>query len=240
MKKGLVLTLCILMLLLPSLVVWAAMSGPLKVTCISGGKTATWTHAWTAGQSSYTLSAPVALTSGSTILGYLNSLSCGMNADPFLTLNFAVQAVGNANFFFDTGEMAFPVIPIPEAFATAAATITADGNGGTFTGLFAGGKAYEATYNGGTVFADLDGTFGTLANTSTTETERLPGGTGFTSIPVPVSSMRAQWSFNLTDGDGASGTSRYEIQPVPDASTIVLAAFGAVPVLAGLRRRKLV
>jgi len=226
-------------LLVLCIVAQAGMRGPLTVVASNAnGKWASWSWNW-GNSPGYTLGAPVELrSSDNTLLGKINNLSCSMAGDPFLTLNFDVQAVGNANFFFDTGELLFPTIDQAVAFATAAMTLTADGNGGTVTGLFPGGKAYEATYNSGTVFADLDSTFSALPNTSATQNDRVPPGLGNTLIPVPVSSMRAQWSFNLTDGDGASGTSRYEIQPVPDAGTFSLALSGAAPLLAGLALRR--
>lgn len=237
--RSLIALICVVGVLLLGASAWAAMSGPLTVRCQNGSKIASWSYNWTPGTMSYTLAAPVTLrcTDGTT-LGTLKSLSCGMNADPFLTLNFAVQAVGNANFFLDSGVLPFAPIDPAFGFATAATTLTADGNAATFTGLFAGGKAYEATYNGGIVFADLDGPFNAPANDSATENERFPAA-GFAPIVGPVSSMRAQWSFNLTDGDGASGTSRFEIQPVPDANTLALAFAGAAPLLGcAIRRRR--
>lgn len=240
MKKSVLLTACVIGLLLPSMVALATVSGPLTVRATSGGKTATWTYDWAVGQSSYNLAAPVQLMSGTTVLGTVNSLNCGMQGDPFLTLNFSVQAVGTTTFTFDTGLFSIPIIASPIAFATAATTLTADGDGASYTGNFTGNNGYEATYNGGTVFANLNGPFTSPPDTSTLENDRLPPGSGSIPIGVPVSSMRAQWNFTLSDGDGASGTSRYDIEPVPDASTLALAFSGAVPMLAGLavRRRK--
>lgn len=231
-------------LLLLCVVTQAAMRGPLTVVASNAaGKWAAWTYNWTNG-ASYTLQTPYEMKAADgTKLGYLNNLVCSMDHDPFLNLNFSVTAVGTANFFFDTGELVFPVINEPAGFATAAATITANETAATLTGLFAGGKAYEATYNGGTVFADLISTFGTPPFSSNTQNERVPpppGSSDFTPIPVPVSSMRAQWSFQLTDGDQASGTSRFQIEPIPDAGTLTLALGGAVPLIGGLvaRRRR--
>lgn len=230
--------MCVIGLLVVSTCAWAGVSGPLTIKATSGGKVATWTYNWLPGVTNYQLGAPVQLkASDNTVLGTINSLSCGMQGDPVLTLNFAVQAVGDANFAFDTGEFFFPAVNPAVAFATAAATLTADGNGATFAGTFPGGKAYEATYNVGTVFADLDSSFVSPANTSTTENERQPGA-GFAPIGVTVTSMRAQWNFNLSGGDGASGTSRYDIEPVPDASTLALAFAGAAPMLAGFAARR--
>jgi hypothetical protein len=228
--------MCVACLLLQAV----AASAIVKVTATAaGGKIATYSYNWSPGQTSYTLGAPITLQSlDGTVLGKLNSLSCTMGADPFVTLNFGVQAVGATNFFFDTGDFSFASINPTAAFATAGSTLTTDANGGTFTGLFAGGKGYEATYNGGTIFADLNGTFVGPPNTTTAETDRSPAA-GDT-ILGPVSSIRAQWSFNLSDGDGASGTSRFQVKPVPDASTLALAFTGAAPLLAGfaLRRRR--
>jgi len=216
---------------------WADVSGPLTIKATGGGKVATWTYNWMPGQTSYTLSGPVDLRAGDgTLLATITGLSCGMQGDPDLFLNFAVHAVVDSNFTFDTGEFFFPTIDIPAAFATAATTLTADGNGATFTGNF-GGSGYKATYNGGTVFATLDSTFVSPPNTSTVETDRFPA-VGTTIIGVPVSSMRAQWDFNLTANDDASGTSRYDIEPVPDASTLVLAFAGAAPLAGCLIRRR--
>lgn len=232
--------ICVVGLMLLCGSVWAGMSGPLTVRASSGSKIASWTYNWTPGQDICNVTSPIDLkSSDGTTLGTIKSLNCEMGTDPFLTLNFAVQAVGNANFFLDTGVFGFAPIDPSQAFATAANTLTADGTAATFTGLFTGGKAYEATYNGGLVFADLDGTFNAPANTSTTENERVPAA-GFAPIAGPVTSMRAQWSFNLTEGDGASGTSRYDIKPaVPDANTLALAFAGAAPLLGcAIRRRR--
>lgn len=234
-------SLCVIGLLVLSACAWASVDGPLTVTATSGDKVATWTYNWVPGVTNYQLSAPVQLmASDNTVLGSLNSLSCGMDADPVLTLNFAVQAVGNTHFTFDTGEFLFLPIDPAVAFATAAATLTADGGGATFTGNFTGGKAYKATYDVVLPFATLDSSFVSPANTSTTESERSPV-VGTTPLGLPAFSMRSKWDFNLSGGDGASGTSRYEIQPapaVPDASTLALAFAGAAPMLAGFARRR--
>lgn len=231
--------ICVIGLLTLSASAWGLVSGPLTVKATSGSKIATWTYQWVEGQGIYNLSAPVELRSAdNTLLGTLTSLNCGWQSDPVLTLNFAVQAVGETNFFFDSGLLSFPAVPDAVAFATAAVTLTTDAGGGTFTGNFAGGKAYQATLNNGaSVFANLDSTFSAPPDQSVIETERKPA-VGFEVIGGPVSSMRAQWDFTLSDGDGASGTSRYELQAVPDANTLALAFAGAVPLLMGVARRR--
>jgi hypothetical protein len=229
---------CVIGLLASCACAWAAVSGPLTITATSGTKVATWSYNWIAGQTAYDLTAPVYLRApDNTLLGTVTKLSCEMPNDPAIFLDFAVHAVVDANFTFDSGEMFFSTIGVPSAFATAATTLTADGSTATFTGNFAGGHGYEATYNGGTLFANLDETFTSPATMSTVETRREPLA-GTTIIGVPVSSMRAQWDFDLTANDDASGTSRFEIDAVPDASTLVLAFAGVAPLVGCLVRRR--
>lgn len=237
MKRTVILLACVIGLLLPSLLAPA-----MTVKATYKGKAAVWQLPVTLGGTSYQLTNPLDLKVGKTMVAQLTNLSFGAFGDPFLDLNFSIDAVADANFLFDTGVLSFDELVDPNAFATAAATITANGNGGTMTGLFSGGSAYRATYNGGMIFADLIDPFSTGGNTSNTQTDRLPGA-GFATVGGPVSSMRAQWSFNLTGGDSASGTSRFTIEPVdviPDQGSVVLALTGVLPLLAGgaLRRRR--
>jgi len=220
---------------------WALNVSPLTVVADCGGKVATWTYEWLPGESAYCLNGPVDLKAADgTILGRITGLSCAIQGDPALFLDFSVHAFVEGDFAFDTGDLLFPTIDTPVGFATAATTLTADGDGAIFSGNFTGLKSYQATYNGGTVFASLDGLLVSPPNNSTVQTERFPA-TGTTPIGVPVSSMRAQWDFHLTAADDASGTSRFEIQevPIPDGNTLVLALAGMAP-LAGcmIRRRR--
>lgn len=233
-----VAVVCVTGLLASCACAWASVASPLTVTATTGtGQVATWTYDWSGGQTSFCLPGIVELRAAdNTLIGTITGLTCEMPTDPAIFLNFAVHAVVDANFTIDSGELVFPQIDIPAAFATAATTLTADGNGATWTGNFAG-KGFQATYNGGTVFATLDSTFVSPANTSTVQEERFPA-TGNTIIGVPVTSMRSQWDFGLTGGDDASGTSRYEIEPVPDASTLVLALAGIAPIAGCFLRRR--
>jgi hypothetical protein len=237
-KRSVIMICLVLGLLLPSMVAFATVNGPLTVKVTSGGKTSVpWTYNWGSG-TSYNLGVPVQLKAADgTVLGMLNGLSCGMQGDPFLTLNYSVQSVGAATFTFDTGLFSFSTIGSPIAFATAASTLTANASGATYTGNFAGSHGYEATYNGGTVFADLNAPFNAPADTSVTESDRVPG-SGFIPIGVPVSSIRAQWNFTISADTGASGTSRFDVEPVPDAGTLTLALSGVAPLLGLMIRRR--
>lgn len=231
MKKTIILLACVIGLLLPSLLAPA-----MTVKATYRGKAAVWQVPVTLGGTSYQLTSPLDLKVGRTTIGQLTDLSFGAMGDPFLDLHFHIEAIAEADFAFDTGVLNFDELINPNAYATAAATVTSDTTGALLTGNFAGGRAYRATYNGGVVFADLIETFGASANASATQTDRLPPGFGFTTINGPVSSMRAQWNFRLTAGDQASGTSRFQIEPVdaiPDQGALVLALTGFLPALAG-------
>ena len=237
MKRSVLLVACVVGLLLLSLLAQAV-----TVKATYKNKVVSWQVPLTAG-TGYSLSSPVVLKSGKTVVGTLEQLSYGSFGDPFLTLNFKIHADTTADFTFDTGVLTFDELVDPQAFATAAATLTSDPGGATLKGNFDDGKAFRATYNDGVVFADLIDPFSAGGNTSAAESDRLPPGTGFTTINDAVSSMRAQWSFNLTEGDDASGTSRFDIEPfqaVPDANTLALAIAGAIPFMAGfmVRRRR--
>jgi hypothetical protein len=237
-KRSVILFACVIGLLLPSLLAPA-----MTVKATYKGKAASWQLPVTLGGTSYQLTNPLDLMVGKTHVGRLTSLSLGALKDPFLYLNFSIHADADANFAFDTGVLSFDELVNPQAYASAAATLTSDPDGATFKGSFIGNNAYEATYNGGVIFADLIDPFSAMGNTSSTQTDRLPLGLGFITIGGPVSSMRAQWSFSLTAGDDASGTSRFDIEPVeavPDQGTIALAFAGVVPLLTGrvMRRRR--
>lgn len=236
MKKTFILLACVMGLLLPSLLAPA-----MTVKATYKGKAASWQIPVNLGGTSYQLTNPLDLMVGKTRVGTLESMTIGADADPFLDLNFHIHADTTANFTFDTGVLTFDEIINPQAFATAAATLTSDPDGAILAGNFAGNRAYEASYNGGVVFADLIQPFSAVGNTSSTQTDRQPPSLGFNTINGAVSSMRAQWNFNLTAGDDASGTSRFDIEPiaaVPDVATIVLAFTGALPLLVGAARRR--
>lgn len=158
--------------------------------------------------------------------------------DPQVSLNFAVTS-GPLNTTFTLTSALLNFAPISPAQGRASAGITVtegNGNAASLTGLFAGGtKSYQATYNGGTTFAELinnDSTseaFGTF-----TSSEALPG-SGFTSIAGSVSSMQSAFSFTLSALDSASGTSIFVTIPEPSSLTLVMVGF---MMLSGSVRRR--
>ncbi len=171
-----------------------------------------------------------------TLLASIDDLTLQLNGDPQVLVNFAVTAGGtNTNFSISSALVAFSPLTNPQAFATAAVTVTDnDSNGATVSGSFPGSKAYEATYNGGTVFADLVSPVIAPVDSSNIGSQRNPlAGT----IPIAgsVSSIAAGFSFVLTASDSASGTSRFSV--VPEPSTVVLSLMAIAGLLWACRRK---
>ncbi len=175
-----------------------------------------------------------------TLLATIDGLSLTFDGDPQVILNFALTA-GNADtaFSISSALVAFPALTNPQASATAGITVTDNGTtGGSATGLFPGVKSYEATFNGGTVFADLVSPVIAPAGSSGIGSERFPVPVGSTiAIPGSVTSMAAEFNFVLTANDSASGTSNFTII-VPEPSSILLALAGGMAMLLAVRRRK--
>jgi len=241
-KMSIKVSLCMLALLICAVVASAAnMNGPVTIRVSSLDNSAVWQQTYNPVQSgntwSYQLDQPVDLVYSGNQLGRLTSLAFGVQGDPAISLDFAIHAFVPVNVFIDSGTLTFAPINNPTAFATGGLTLTADNNGATLDGNFSGGKAYEATYNGGTVFADLLPSFSAQPTTTNTENDRFPP-TGLATVGTSVSSMRSQYSFSLSGGDDASGTSRFSMEPVPDASTLALAFAGCAPLLGGLALRR--
>ncbi len=171
-------------------------------------------------------------------LATLETLDLGMIGDPQIVLNFSLTAVAlPTNVAVSSGAVLFAAANNPLAFATAAITVTDnDSNGGSATGNFAGVKSYEATYNGGTTFADLVSPVVAPVDDSGIGMERFPA-VGSVAIPGLVTSIAAGYSFTLTANDSASGTSRFNVV-VPEPSTVALILIGTAALLWHCRRRR--
>lgn len=205
-------------------------SASLMITLSDGvwsgrGPDRTWT--WRS-QFEYQLYDPV---TGAQV-GMLKDLFCEMVADPQVTVNFtAVSGMSDTTFTFSSGLLSYAPITGSTAFATAGATVTDnDSNGATLTGLF-GGDAFQATYNGASVFDTLIGSFSVPVDNSLAISDRSPA-SGQTAIGT-TSSMQADWWFTLSANDQVGGTSRFSIVPAPGA----LGLMGAAGLVAIRRRR---
>ena len=62
----------------------------------------------------------------------------------------------------------------------------------------------------------------------------VAGGSGFLPIVGPVSDMSSEFHFNLTSDDLASGTSHWEVIPIPGPSALAILILG----VAGLGRKR--
>jgi hypothetical protein len=169
-------------------------------------------------------------------LGRIDNLAVSIDTDPAVSLNFAVVAgLGDTTFTINSAAVNFPAIWHPLGYATAGITVTDnDGNGATVTGLYDGGKAYEARYNGATAWAHLVSTTNTIPNTTLTTSERKPG-TSRLMIADTLTSIESSFKFKLSAEDSASGTSRFDVI-VPEPVTALL-LIGGLPLMVRRRSR---
>ncbi len=190
------------------------------------------------GAYNWSLEQPVTIasTSSGAVLGTLDTLDLVFNADPAVVLNFSVVAGPfGTNFTITSAIIQFAPIANPDAYASAAITVTDNNlNGATLTGLLANSKAYRAYYNNPAVdWAYLVGPVVAPAGASAVGSERRPALPQiWETIPATVDQIGSQFRFHLTALDSASGTSRFEV--VPEPVSLSLLALGG---LAMLRRR---
>lgn len=190
------------------------------------------------GTYAYDLDEPVTImsTQNNVELGTLNTLGLTFNADPAVSLEFSVRAGAyGTNFTITAATMSFATITNPIAYATAAVTVTdRNTNGATLTGLFPGSKAYEASFNNA-AWADLLSPVPCPVGSTANADDRFPAiAPNWALVGFPVSSMSATFKFNLTALDSASGTSNFEVIPIPEPATMCLFALGGL----GLIRRR--
>ena len=159
------------------------------------------------------------------ILATVENITVAAQGDPSISLGFSVTAGQYASSFsFASPVMNFAPISNTEAYAEATISPT---SGTTVWGSYPGQKPFQALYNGSTNFAYL------IASPIT-----WPVGaemTGPTALPGSISSMQSTWQFIVSAQGMASGTSFYEIEPVPEPATIALLGMGGLFLL---RRRK--
>ena len=146
--------------------------------------------------------------------------------DPQIAMGFAMTAgMADTTVTITSAALSFSPLVNPDGAATSGITLTQTGGSATatLTGLAgANGSAYAACYNvptPGTVFAE----FIPGLTTATTISDNANTG-GWNMIADTVSSMQSQFSFTLSAGDQASGTSNYLIVPEPACITLLAMA----------------
>jgi hypothetical protein len=213
-----------------------------QINVSSGDNTGSWAFAGPATSDPFTwaLSEPVNIYSSqnpTVLLATVDSLNLTLDGDPQVVLGFAVTAgAANTVFSMSSALVAFGSLTNPAAFATAGVSVTDnDSDGGSATGLFAGSKSYQASYNGGNLFANLVSPVIAPVDDSGIGSERNPA-VGTIPIPGSVTSIKGEFSFLLTKNDSASGTSRFNI--VPEPSSVILALMAATGLYWAARRRR--
>jgi hypothetical protein len=206
------------------------------VKCTAGDLTATQAFSIECNEcpADWTLPTPVDIMAGTVRIATVKGLEIQSNSDPFVNLRFAVEAAAtDTTFDINSSVVSFAPLSNPQAYASAAVTLTSDSDGATITGLFDGGKTYQARYNSTAVFADLVKSFSIAGNLSQVENDREPAA-GTETIAGSVSSIQSEFNFTLSALDQASGTSRFEVTPEP--ATLSLLALGGLALLR-LRRK---
>jgi hypothetical protein len=147
--------------------------------------------------------------------------------DPQIAMGFALTAgAADTTVTITSAALSFSPLMNPTAAASAGLTLTQTGGAANaYLNGLAGNlnHAYAADYNvpPGTVFGEY------VTGLATTTTISGSGNSGgFVVIPGAVSSMQAVYSFVLSAGDQASGTSNFLL--VPEPATLALLACGVL------------
>jgi hypothetical protein len=196
-----------------------------------------------AGTYDWSIRQPVDMLSATGVpIARLMGASVFCRDDPQVDLNFSVFA-GDVNTVFTITSPTLSFASIAEAVGRTSAGFTLsdlDGDGVTMTD-WNGNSVYTSRYNGavpgGTTFHNsFMGTYGTPdPGGSFSDSDNYPGGGNYVPIAGAVADMSSRFRFTLSPNDIASGTSVYEIIPVPAPSAVTLLGLGGI--LVARRRR---
>ncbi len=143
--------------------------------------------------------------------------------DPQISMGFALTAGSlDTTVTITSAVLSFAPLGNASGVASTAMTVTDNnGDGGQLTGVGGSGSAYLATYNTppGTLFSELVSGI-TVGPGSSGSANQNTG--GFVPIAGTVSNMVAQYTFTITAGDQASGTSNFVIVPEPASVALLL------------------
>ncbi len=223
--------------------VFADGSLAIRIEATANGQTAVFEQVFAAGaaaESQYVWSLPNELSlqdQAGHVLATLKDLQLNYELDPGVNLAFEVQAAAwDTTFNIQSSIITFPSTQNPKGYALAAVTVMdAAGGGATLEGMFAGGMAYQARYNSNSIFASLIGPMAADPDDSASVTERIPD-SGRLSISDNVTSIESQFHFVLSANDLASGSSRFDVMPVPEPFTVGVLAVGGLTLLRRRRR----
>lgn len=186
----------------------------------------------------------VPILDGSNVVATLVSMTvlAGRNTLPSgevrygIDIDYQVLAGSNATTF----ELLSPTLffdSILNGTALTSATLGGtdqNNNGITITPGLSNGFAYQALFNGSSVFTNYFGSV--LANPAASGSVGLAGNPPVAGVftPIgPVSSMRAKLQFTVSGGDSAAGTSTFSVAPAPGAAALL----GLGGLVIGRRRR---
>jgi len=234
-----------ILLILPARVVADPISGGSMILIAAemsgGGESSTFVWGFPqpvspSGSWSWSLPMPIEAYSGGLLLGTIDALTLTVDGDPGVSLAFAVTAgPGGLNFTWSGGPVAVPTYTNPIAYASAGITLTdLDSNGASLIGLYPGSKAYEAVYNTTVGWAYLLDNLTAGVDETAVRSGRQPA-SGRQTIFDTLTSIQSQFKFSLSANDQASGTSRFDVQPIPEPASALLLLSGLAVFL---RRRK--
>lgn len=172
------------------------------------------------------------LTTSGDCLATIYQMDSAFEPDPSINLHFSVQAgSSDTTFTISSAVIDFPAIINPQTIASSSLTLSdVNGDGATLTGLESGGKAFKTIYNDGVSYACLNSSYSfTNPFDGKVESDRQPINGSDNPLDT-FTSIQSEYQFTLSANDQASGTSTFNVDPIPEPLTVV----GVLTGLAGL------